>query len=276
MGVSEPDLLSLLKTLEVLKPYLKEIVIVGGWVPLLYRRYGQLPSRHPSVRTMDIDVAVPRRLEERGRPTINELLTSAGYEVRIYGSDIPVVKYELTFPVAEIEFLTPEVGRPGRSVLTVQRGFSAQALRYLQILLENTKEIKIEDTLSSLTVNLVVRVPSPGAFVYQKGLTLSRRHSKVPKDLYYIFDLLDSSIELRNSILAEIDWLRRRYATRWFRDFLRNLDKYFPEASAEGPALVATQYNGPMPTETFRNYTHRVFRDFVRTLQEIAAQRGNA
>jgi len=267
--VSENDFLSLLKTLGILKPYLKEIVIVGGWVPPLYRRYGQMPSRHPSVRTMDIDVAVPRRLDEGRRPTIDELLSSAGYEMRIYGSDISVVKYELSSPVAEIEFLTPEVGRPGRPALTVQRGLSAQALRYLQILLENTREIEVKDTLSSLTVNLAVRVPSPGAFVYQKGLTLSRRHSKVPKDLYYIFDLLDSSAELLDSILAEINSLRSQYATRWFQHFLKNLDKYFPEVSAQGPALVATQYNGPMPIETFRNYTHRIFRDFIKALRKF-------
>lgn len=69
MEVSETDLLSLLRTMDVLKTYLREIVIVGGWVPFLYRRYGHIPSRHPSVRTMDIDVAVPGRLEELGRPT---------------------------------------------------------------------------------------------------------------------------------------------------------------------------------------------------------------
>lgn len=272
MEVSETDFLSLLKTLEVLQPYLGEIVIVGGWVPFLYRRYGQMPSRHPSIRTMDIDVAVPRRLEEEGRPTIDELLCSAGYEIRIYGSDASVVKYELMAPVTEIEFLTPEVGRPIKSAITVQRGLTAQSLRYLQILLENTKEMEIKDTVSGLDISLVVRVPSPGAFIYQKGLTLPRRHSKVSKDLYYIFDLLDSSKELRDSIPVEIKSLQSQYAAKWFRSFITNLNKYFPELGAEGPALVATQYSGPMSTETFRNYAHRTFRDFIKALQETAAQ----
>jgi hypothetical protein len=116
---SKTDLLSLLKAIEVLAPYLDEIVIVGGWVPFLYNRYGQMPSAHPLLRTMDIDVVVPRRVKERGRPTIDELLLRAGYEARIYGSDVPVVKYELTSPVTEIEFLTPEIGKPGKAVFTV-------------------------------------------------------------------------------------------------------------------------------------------------------------
>lgn len=271
MEVRESDLLSLVKTLEVLKPYLKDIVIVGGWVPLLYRRYGRIPSRHPSVRTMDIDLAVPRRLKERGRPTIDELLSSAGYRVRVYGSDVSAVKYELDSPLTEIEFLTPEIGRPGKATTTVQRGLPAQALRYLQILLENTMEIDIKDNISGLDISSVVRVPSPGAFVYQKGLTLSLRHSKVSKDLYYIFDLLDSSRELQATIPAEISSLRSRYSSRWFARFIRNLNRYFPESGGEGSALVTTQYTGPMPVDTFRNYAHRTFRNLMQALHETSA-----
>lgn len=276
MEESRTDLLSLLKAMEVLAPYLDEIVIVGGWVPFLYNRYGQMSSPHPLLRTMDIDVVVPRRVKERGRLTIYELLLRAGYEARIYGSDVPVVKYELASPVTEIEFITPEIGKPGKAVLTVQRGLTAQALRYVQILLENTKKIKISDTMYGSDISLVVTVPLPGAFIYQKGLTLSpgsRRPSpKVSKDLYYIFSFVDSSRELRDSIPAEINSLRSRYAASWFRSFVKNLNDYFPEAGGEGPALVATQYSGHMPTETFRNYAHRTFRNFIQTLQETPAR----
>lgn len=235
-----------------------------------------MPSPHPLLRTMDIDVVVPRHVEERGRPTIDELLSHAGYEAHIYGSDVPVVKYELTSPVTEIEFLTPEVGKPGKAALAVQRGLTAQALRYLQILLENTKKIKINDTIYGSDISLVVTVPSPGAFIYQKGLTLSpssrRPSTKVSKDLYYIFSFVDSCKELRDSIPAEINSLQSRYAARWFRSFISNLNKYFPESGGEGPALVATQYSGHMPAETFRNYAYRTFRDFIQALQEIAAR----
>lgn len=269
MEVSEKDLLSLVKTLEVLTPYLDEIVIIGGWVPFLYRKYGQILSRHPSVRTTEIDVAVPTRVEERGRPTINELLLSEGYGTTLYGSDFTVVKYVLASLGAEIEFLTPEVGRPGREVRTVQRGLAAQSLRYLNILLDHTKEIKISDNLSGQDIDLVVKVPSPGAFVYQKGLVLPRRRpSKRPKDLYYIFDILDSPGESRDSILREIHTLRECYPNRWFTSFIRILSQYFLDADAEGPALIATQYSGTMPLQTFRNYAHRTFRDFIKELHK--------
>lgn len=178
MEITDTDRFALLKTLEILAPYLEDIVIVGGWVPLIHRHYGPIPSRHPSVRTMDIDVAIPRRLEDRGRPTIDELLISAGYSVQIYGSDIGAVKYEASSPVAEIEFLTPEIGRPGKPIVSVQSGLQAQALRYLQILLENANEINVNESLAGQDFSLVIRVPSPGAFIYQKGLTLNNRHAK--------------------------------------------------------------------------------------------------
>jgi len=77
---------------------------------------------------------------------------------------------------------------------------------------------------------------------------------------------MDSSKELRDSIPVEINSLQSQYSTGWFRTFIRNLNKYFPESGAEGPALVATQYSGPMPTGTFRNYAYRTFRDFIQAL----------
>lgn len=270
MEVSKTDLLSLLKVLSVLEPYLDDIVIVGGWVPFLYQRYGQIPSRHPVLRTADIDVVVPRHIEERGRPAIDDLLSGAGYTTRNYGDEGSIVKYELASPETEIEFLTPEIGRPGKAALTVQSGLNAQALRYLQILLEHTTKIEINDTIEDSEISLAVKAPLSEAFIYQKGLALSRRRSdtsKISKDLYYIFNLLDSSKELRDSIPAEIHSLSSQYARRWFNTFKRNLNNYFPESGAEGPALVVSQYTGDMPVDTFRNYVHRTFRDFIRSLQ---------
>lgn len=271
MEVSKVHIDSLLKTLVVLEPYLDEIVIIGGWVPLLYRRYGKLSSRHPSLRTIDIDIVVPGTLKEVGRPTIDELLIQAGYEAPVYGSDISsATKYKLRSPVTEVEFLTPEVGLPGRPFRTVQRGLTAQRLRYLAILLENINEIRVSDDLPpGSTIDLIVRIPSPAAFIYQKGLTLVKRHSKVAKDLYYIFDLIDSADELLQSILSEMAIMREKYPRSWFKTFLKNLEQYFPEDNAEGPVLVASQYTGEMQEGIFRRYAHHTFRDFIQLSREL-------
>jgi len=268
MEVGESELLSLLRTLDTLKPYLEEIVIVGGWVPFLYRKYGEIPARHPSVRTTDIDIAVPRQVPAKGRPTVDDLLSKAGYTVKLFGSDSPpIVKYELATPATEIEFITSEIGKPGKPAIFVQPGLIAQALRYVQILIENTKQIAINDSISGVNVNSLIRVPSPAAFIFQKALTLPQRRLKAAKDLYYIFDLLDSTTEMQSLIPAEIRLLQAQYATKWFRSAIRNLERYFPGSGGEGPALVATQYTGDMSTETFRNYTQRIFRDLIERLK---------
>jgi hypothetical protein len=183
MEVSESDLLSLFTTLDTLKPYLEEIVIVGGWVPFLYRRYGNMPARHPSVRTTDIDIAVPLQVPDKDRPTVDNLLSEAGYIAQIFGSYGGTVKYQLATPPTEIEFITPEIGRPGEPSILVQNGLRAQALRYVEILLENTRQIALNDSISGVNVSSLIRVPSPAAFIFQKALALPQRRSKAAKDL---------------------------------------------------------------------------------------------
>ena len=269
MDVSESDLVSLLKTLDTLKPYLEDIVIVGGWVPYLYRKYGAIPARHPSVRTGDIDIAVPNVVPDKGRTTIDELLSGAGYTTRIYGSNSGAVKYELDTPPTEIEFITPEIGKPKEESIAVQSGLLAQPLRYLGILLDSTRQITITERLADLDFTAAVKVPTPAAFVFQKTLTspLRRDKNKEAKDLYYIFDLLDSTPETRSQIPAEIKALVGNYPVTWFKTAISNLQKYFPKSGGEGPILVATQYSGQMNSETFLNYVQRIFNDMIELLQ---------
>ena len=266
----EASLVALIETLKVLEPYLDQIVIVGGWVPFLYHSYGRMPSQNPLVRTMDIDVAVPRTLPERGSLTVNDLLTEAGYRVRLYGSDSTIVKYELPTSGAEVEFLTAEVGQTGKPTLQVQRGLSAQKLRYVGILLENTVTIQVREVIDRTPVQLAVKLPSPAAYVYQKGLTLRLRGEKVAKDLYYIFDFVDSSPEVRQSIVSGIAGMRTHYPRAWFVRLLTNLRFYFIEGTAPGVHLVSTQYEGKMAEALFQNYVSRTFRDFIEDLDKPA------
>jgi len=137
----------------------------------------------------------------------------------------------------------------------------------VQILLDNSRQIAINYSISGVNVSSLIRVPSPAAFIFQKALTLPQRRLKAAKDLYYIFDLLDSTREMQSLIPAEIRLLQAQYVSKWFRSAIRNLERYFPESNGEGPALVATQYTGTMNAETFRNYTRRIFRDLIERLK---------
>jgi len=268
MEVNETDLLAFYKALNVLKPYAGQIVLVGGWVPVIYRKYGNVRSRHPSVRTTDIDIAVPRGIPDTGLPTLDSLLIEAGYKMEIVGSYGGAVKYELMTPPSEIEFITPKIGRSGKPSVLVQNGLRAQALRYVEILLDNTRQITIQESTATIKISVVVKVPSPAAFIFQKSLTLPDRRAKQAKDLYYIFDLIDSTSQMMGDVITEMKYIQTKYPRSWARRCTSNLEKYFPETGGEGPVLVGSQYTGEMPVETFRNYAHRVFRNLITGLKQ--------
>ncbi len=268
MEVTDKDLAALYKALEVIKPYLGQIVLVGGWVPAIYRRYGNLRSRHPSIRTTDIDIAVPRKLQDSGLPTLDNLLTEAGYKIDIVGSNGGAVKYELAAPPSQIEFITPEVGKPGKPSISVQNGLKAQALRYVEILLDNTRQILVHEHKADTNIKATVNLPSPAAFIFQKALTLPDRRSKQAKDLYYIFDLVDSTPEMMEEVVVEMKDIQIGYARNWARKAVSNLEKYFPVSGGQGPALLEAQYTGDMTADTFKNYAHRVFRNLIAGLKQ--------
>jgi hypothetical protein len=57
---------------------------------------------------------------------------------------------------------------------------------------------------SVLSLPLIVQVPSPAAYIFQKGLSFTRRRDKqkAPKDLYYIFDILAGLPGIQDKMLA--------------------------------------------------------------------------
>ncbi len=72
----------LIELVHLLGEYRDDIVIIGGWVPeLLLREKGDPPEPH--VGTLDVDLALNHQtLGESGYRTIQQLLTSRGYEQR--------------------------------------------------------------------------------------------------------------------------------------------------------------------------------------------------
>lgn len=75
--------------LRALEPYLEDIVLIGGWVHALYLH--ELDSAPRTVRTTDVDVAVPRRLSAVDRPVLLDLVKDAGFEVQRIAGDTGLV-----------------------------------------------------------------------------------------------------------------------------------------------------------------------------------------
>ena len=249
--------------LEVLQPYLADIVIAGGWVPYLYAAHLPPSEEAVGLKTRDLDLAVPREVPERDK-TIDQLLGEADFtcEFRSLGTP-PVTVYLATHAggEVEIEFITPARGADF-GVRTVQSGLTAQELRYVELLLEHTWHLPL-DALTAGEMEGSVRVPTPAAFILQKALSRTKRTDslKREKDLYYIFYIMDAFRGWHRWIGEELKTLA---ATRssWFQRALKDL-----EAACETPnsfgvdALLhqrpGTAYSG-LDDDQFRQYAWSV------------------
>lgn len=268
-----------LKTLTVLRPYLQQIVIGGGWVPFLYYRFLVKNRELTSVLTRDIDFMVGHQVPIVGPQTIDEILTKeAKLTTAFKGIENPaVIHYEgaIDGVEIEIEFLTDQTGSQEEKVLVVQKGLHAEALRYVSIIVENTMPLEIDDAESGQRDRpLIVQVPKPAAYIFQKGLSFPVRRDKLKasKDLYYIFDIL---AKIPNEYIFEgdcIEMLARKHPA-WFDQFISNLSSQFESANAEGPIRIAEQRPADafldLSDDQLRYFAHGTMVQFIREIGKV-------
>lgn len=267
----------LFKTLAITRPYHLQIVIGGGWVPFLYYRYLAKNREHTPVLTLDIDFMVGHQVPIVGSQTIDEILTKeANLTTAFKNLDNPaVIHYEGTIDgiEVEIEFLTDQTGSQEERVLVVQKGLHAEALRYVSLIVENTLLLEIDDAESAQGDGpLIVQVPKPAAYIFQKGLSFPARRDKqkASKDLYYIFDILSGLPDEYIFEAGDFEVLSGRHPA-WFTQFLSNLTTQFESADAEGPVRIVEQ----RPADAFpdlgddqlRYYAHGTLEQFIQKME---------
>lgn len=269
------------RTLEILSDYLNDIVIAGGWAPFIYYHYLLNKKEIEPLRTKDIDIVVPEKLAKRKNRSVDEVLIEAGFESKYKSRHTPpVVSYEGNIEGidVEIEFITHLRGSGRDHVIKVQENLHAQALRYMIILIDNSIKVGIDELKMENGGILKVRVPSPGAFIFQKGLIFVRRTrpEKSAKDLYYIFDILSNCqelSELRENIIEDIQKFKRKYHSRWLSRFVSNFKRYFSDASSRGVSLVLSQRpEGAFPDmneEQFKQYVLSIFKEFISQIESL-------
>ena len=126
---------------------------------------------------------------------------------------------KLMHPELIVEFLVPEKGRGMDTAYPLpQIGMNAQALRFLDYLVQNTISIESE--------GLSLRVPHPAAFGLHK-LTISTRRKTEEKSLKERREALNVLTALiRKDELNEIKVMFKRMPIRWrkkVRDVLENI-----------------------------------------------------
>jgi hypothetical protein len=210
-----------------------------------------------------------------GSKTVDQLLVEAGFEAIFKSRDIPpLIHYEGNIDGldVEIEFLTEQKGSRPDLVLKVQNGLHAEALRFISIVIENVIEVTIDDTVSVGDMSaLKVKVPTPSAYIFHKGLVFTRRkdRKKMAKDLYYIFDIITGCSRIKPDIMVGFEDLSQKYPA-WFQTFVKNLSLYFESPSSEGVLWVAEQRPSSafpgLNEDQFKRYVFITFEEFIQNL----------
>ncbi len=208
------------RVLRALGPYRDDVILIGGWVPYLYQRFGDFSDwRAEIARTTELDLVIPSELDAGPRPLLATILTDAGFTAS-KGTQGALWVGER--PEDEIEFFTPhqgtarQIGRP--RIISGQTSIAAVALLQLPLLVEETRTLTIG---TARTNPLTVRVPTLGAYVLNKALTFTARLSasdggiaKAAKDIVYMRDVTAGGEDVRVAVGNDIKSLMKTDKSR--------------------------------------------------------------
>lgn len=194
------DLVAFACLITALRPWLGDLVLVGGWAHRMHRFHTLAqPPAHLPLRTRDADLAFSTAAVLRG--DIGAALGAAGFHQELLGEDTPpVTHYRLGEEDAGFyaEFLTPLSGsgvtRRGASDSTVRKaGITAQKLRYLDVLLVSPWNVTVGPERGVPTAaSINVPLPNPVSFIVQRLLIhADRTPLKRSQDVLYIHDTLE-------------------------------------------------------------------------------------
>lgn len=265
------------RVVDALGSYRDDVVLAGGFVPLVYRQSAPFePPPHGALLSGDIDLTVPENLAVRER-RLKDCLEDADFVVVLSRSTEPPIHYyqrrehgESSLARYHVEFLAPLKGkstnRDGspKSPKAIQDGVNAQLLRYMDLLLHDPLEV------APFGDALAFRVPNPAAYVVQKLLASARRssHDKRDKDLAYIYDVALLTRSDWGSVASRVDSLRDAFPTKWFDDASDLARGHFDGPDSVGPLAIARVLKDHDPaTAPTSEGAQRVVRRFFRAIR---------
>lgn len=204
---------ALWSVLDTLREYLGDLVLVGGWVPALHFRYGDVANRDAAVSlTAEADLVVPHDLPAEGRRAITEILEEAAFRPV---DDNGVVWGRNVEGGERIEFLLPHDGPARRAARPVrigdQPGLKGLPLAHLWVLKASTSVILFPSP-DGRGAPIEIRVPSLAPFVLNKANTFSLRGGrdgriKSGKDLVYLRDVMAAGERAQQAVKDELEFL---------------------------------------------------------------------
>jgi len=238
-------------------PWRDFVVIGGGFALFIYKLYLADPKLgNTPIGTRDIDSLIPRRLPEISKKNIAKHLHEAGFthifkDVNVPATESYVKKIEDI--EMEIEFLTDSATRNDKSKNVIIAGVVAQPLSYLTLSLQMTMEFQTY-------LHKTGRVVSPGAWIFHKGLTFTKRKisSKMLKDLYGIWYVTSQLGDFSDKTVAEFNMLTKQHA-KWFETLRKNLHNWMDNATpAEWSRLETQDPSGKLKKLSFERIIKRL------------------
>jgi hypothetical protein len=145
--------------------FLRDIILIGGWCPLVYKEYFGNPVEISMQRTADLDLLVPNPPRIHKDVDVSLILEELGFDRKVSLLD-GYEKY--VQPDLEVEFLTPERGRGRGKPYTIDKlHINAQGLRYLDLIQSHA----MKTSYNGISIN----VPEPTAYVLHKFIVSDRR-----------------------------------------------------------------------------------------------------
>jgi hypothetical protein len=225
--------------LESIGPWNECVIIGGGFALFIYKLYfAEQKSENFPVGTRDIDSLISRKVPELSKKSLAKHLIERGFTHNPKDRELPATESyikKINGVEIEIEFLTDSATRGDKDKNVIIAGIVAQPLSYLTLSLQKTMKFQ---TLSQKTG----RVVSPGAWMFHKGLTFTRRkaHSKTYKDLYGIWYVSTQLGDFSESAICEFTALKKQQP-KWFETLKKNLHKWSVNASPSDWSKLESQ-----------------------------------
>ena len=180
---------------------LQDIILIGGWCPLVYKEYFGNPMEISMQRTADLDLLVPNPPRIHKDVDVSLILKELGFDRKVSLLD----GYEkFVHPDLEVEFLTPEKDRGRGKPYTIDKlHINAQGLRYLDLIQSHV----MKTSYNGISIN----VPEPTAYVLHKFIVSNRRKKlfKQEKDIEtarqlgeYLLDQVSQGNKMRKIYLS--------------------------------------------------------------------------
>lgn len=208
--------------LEILRRFYKtgildDLILIGSWCVYFYKDYFRnvLYMDRVALRTRDIDFLIDKPRKIKHTVNIPELLKDLGF-VTIFKGDEGYIK--LDHPDLILEFLVPERGKGIDKPFPLSKlGINATALRFLNLLAENTIKVKVED--------FSIILPHPANFALHK-LIISQRRSreeKAIKDRNTAIEVLKALIKKGDMVI--IQKVFNSVPQKWQKKIMKGLEK---------------------------------------------------